>query len=250
MISHADDGFKLGDLRFHQVFGAESQTKPCEFPEFILVKTPEMVEWYIKQFEGVEVNDLLELGVLRGGSVAFFNEYFKPARHMAVDIHATAARPLAEMSERARRDGRNLLAKLDISQADTQGIVAAYEAHFGRSAEFDVIIDDASHFYDLSVASFNGLFPLVRPGGIYVIEDWGWGQWAPFQSQDNQLYNEPALTNLVHYCMLGCTGGAAGIARVDIVKDTAFVHRNSQPLPPDFRIESAFSTRGRSFPQI
>ena len=36
----------------------------------------------------------------------------------------------------------------------------------------DVVFDDCSHLLDLTSASFDALFPFVRPGGIYVIEDW------------------------------------------------------------------------------
>jgi len=38
--------------------------------------------------------------------------------------------------------------------------------------QIDLVIDDASHLLDETRASFETLFPLMRPGGIYVIEDW------------------------------------------------------------------------------
>ncbi len=34
------------------------------------------------------------------------------------------------------------------------------------------MIDDASHLLDPTRSSFNVLFPLLRPGGVYVVEDW------------------------------------------------------------------------------
>ena len=36
----------------------------------------------------------------------------------------------------------------------------------------DLVIDDASHLYGPTMASFEVLFPRLRPGGLYVIEDW------------------------------------------------------------------------------
>jgi hypothetical protein len=36
------------------------------------------------------------------------------------------------------------------------------------------VIDDASHFDAPTRASFQAIFPLMRPGGVYVIEDWNW----------------------------------------------------------------------------
>jgi hypothetical protein len=37
---------------------------------------------------------------------------------------------------------------------------------------FGLIVDDASHDGNLTVRSFGLLWPLVQPGGYYVIEDW------------------------------------------------------------------------------
>lgn len=37
---------------------------------------------------------------------------------------------------------------------------------------FDLIVDDASHDGNEAAAGFSNLWPLVSPGGYYVIEDW------------------------------------------------------------------------------
>ena len=42
----------------------------------------------------------------------------------------------------------------------------------------DIIIDDASHLYKKSRASFDILFENhLKSGGMYIIEDWGCGYW-------------------------------------------------------------------------
>jgi SAM-dependent methyltransferase len=52
---------------------------------------------------------------------------------------------------------------------------------------FDLIIDDASHLGTWSLRSYNALFPYLKPGGLYMIEDWATGYWTdwpdggPFQ---------------------------------------------------------------------
>ncbi len=46
-------------------------------------------------------------------------------------------------------------------------------AMLGEHAQaWDLIIDDASHKGALTAATFTMLWPLVAPGGFYVIEDW------------------------------------------------------------------------------
>ncbi|AEV71615.1 hypothetical protein MycrhN_0987 [Mycolicibacterium rhodesiae NBB3] len=42
---------------------------------------------------------------------------------------------------------------------------------------FDIIIDDGSHMSHHVLTSFNALFPHVKPGGIYVVEDLGTAYW-------------------------------------------------------------------------
>jgi MycE methyltransferase N-terminal len=42
---------------------------------------------------------------------------------------------------------------------------------------FDIIIDDGSHISTHIIASFNALFPHVKPGGLYVIEDLASSYW-------------------------------------------------------------------------
>jgi hypothetical protein len=65
------------------------------------------------------------------------------------------------------------------------------------SGPLDLIIDDASHMYGLTKTSFETLFPLLRPGGLYIIEDWAWGHWQEFQAQDHPWAKETPLTKLV-----------------------------------------------------
>jgi len=64
----------------------------------------------------------------------------------------------------------------DLGQQDTNFLdtVAREAAPEG----FDIIIDDASHIGDISKITFWHLFDNhLKPGGIYVIEDWRTGYW-------------------------------------------------------------------------
>src|SRR5438309_8699047 len=52
---------------------------------------------------------------------------------------------------------------------------------------FDVIIDDCSHIGELTRISFWHLFEHhLKPGGLYVIEDWSTGYWDSwFRSEEH-----------------------------------------------------------------
>ncbi|PTQ82920.1 hypothetical protein C8R28_102535 [Nitrosomonas ureae] len=70
-------------------------------------------------------------------------------------------------------------------------------SHFMRTM-FDVppdlIIDDASHLYEPTLASFEALFPLMPPGSLYIIEDWG--HWRGFIALPEWSGRKP-LTQLI-----------------------------------------------------
>lgn len=108
---------------------------------------------------------LLELGVFHGGSLLMWNEYFAQGEITGLDLQPN---PLAEMPPRVKfyqgsQDDAALLNRVG-SECAPQG--------------FDIIIDDASHIGTLTRASFLNLFDRhLKPGGLYVIEDWGTGYW-------------------------------------------------------------------------
>lgn len=71
---------------------------------------------------------------------------------------------------------------------------------------FDIIIDDGSHFYIHQIYTFATMFPLLNPGGLYIIEDIGilgagWskgGYKAGKEEIDNLSYQVGAFLTLVH----------------------------------------------------
>jgi len=108
---------------------------------------------------------LLELGVLKGGSLLLWNDYFPDATIVGID---TKLPKNFIPTERIHL--------FEGSQTDTQFLsrVAGKVAPGG----FDIIIDDASHIGDFTRTSFWHLFDHhLKPNGLYVIEDWGTGYW-------------------------------------------------------------------------
>lgn len=65
----------------------------------------------------------------------------------------------------------------------------------------NIIIDDASHINNLTIQSFVILFPLLAPGGIYVVEDIE-SSWAPEGSWADgcsDAYNFTAKTTVNYF---------------------------------------------------
>lgn len=122
---------------------------------------------------------LLELGVLRGGSLRLWHDYFPNGTIAGVDLNLPASfKPIDRI--RLFRG----------SQADCPFLTEV--ARTVAPGGFDIIIDDASHFGDLTKIAFWHLFERhLKPGGLYVIEDWGtgyWGDWSDGKILDLKAY--------------------------------------------------------------
>ncbi len=118
---------------------------------------------------------LLELGVLRGGSLRLWRDYFINGQIVGLDLNPVQITD----SDRIRlyRGSQD-----DLALLHTIGKENAPQG-------FDIIIDDASHIGELTRTSFWFLFNnSLKPGGIYVIEDWGTGYWPSWP--DGKLYNK------------------------------------------------------------
>ena len=96
-----------------------------------------------------------ELGVLGGGSLATWQDLFPQGTVAGVDVDPSMRWPEGTIKV--------------IASQDDPALPGLLREH---SAEWDLIVDDASHDGALTAAALEHLWPLVAPGGFYVIEDW------------------------------------------------------------------------------
>lgn len=99
---------------------------------------------------------ILEIGVGNGGSLKAWKEYFDHPQLNAIDIDAKCF--------------ENVPANVWCfpgDQSDTEFLARCISA----TGDLDVIIDDGSHRVDHQQITFEALWPHLRPGGLYVIED-------------------------------------------------------------------------------
>lgn len=102
---------------------------------------------------------MLEIGVQNGGSLETWAEYFQRAQlFVGCDIDPRCG-------ELRYDDARIRVVVGDACQALAFGQIAA------ASPQFDLVIDDGSHKSDDILNAFINYFPLLSPGGIYVVED-------------------------------------------------------------------------------
>jgi hypothetical protein len=246
-IVWTEKGFNCGPYSFIQDFSSNAAAVRAAYPEFVLMKDRANVLAYVSNLSGSPTRDFLELGIMRGGSCGLFESLYKPQNHMALDIYRQGSDGLDELESAVVADGRHFRAHFNLSQTDIPRILSEWKVLSGQpTPEFDVIVDDASHAYELSLASFNGLFPYVRAGGVYVIEDWGWAHWpGPWQEPSHADYKSPALSNLPIHCLISTTGGGGAISQVIMTPNQSFVFRGGIVIKPPFDVRAGIVSRGR-----
>jgi 8-demethyl-8-alpha-L-rhamnosyltetracenomycin-C 2'-O-methyltransferase/8-demethyl-8-(2-methoxy-alpha-L-rhamnosyl)tetracenomycin-C 3'-O-methyltransferase len=106
-----------------------------------------------------------EVGVQHGESLQLWQALFPAGLIVGVDEDADAVWPAETVRVVACQDDETLPAQLR-----------------GFAPEYDLIVDDASHVGELSGRTWRLLWPLVAPGGWYVLEDWqvGFDSWPGF----------------------------------------------------------------------
>lgn len=122
-------------------------------------------ERYFSPYRGEAVR-MLEIGVSGGGSLDLWRRYFGPdAIIFGIDVDPASAAVVFPPNQ--VRIG---------SQADPT-FLAEVIAELGQP---DIILDDGSHVADHQRISFEVLFPHLREGGIYMIEDLHTAYWPEF----------------------------------------------------------------------
>ena len=93
---------------------------------------------------------VLEIGVLNGGSVRTWRDFFRHGTVIGVDINPST-KQLAE-------------ARISIEIADQSK--AQDLARLAQLGPFDLILDDGSHIWAHQILTFEYLFEALAPGGL------------------------------------------------------------------------------------
>jgi predicted O-methyltransferase YrrM len=143
----------------------------------------------------IDARKIMEIGIWNGGSAAFLFEYFRPDRFVAVDILDQPAYPA--FNDYVSRKGRSSRLKTywGTNQANRERLLEIVDAEF--NGPMDLIIDDASHEFHATKASFEALYPRLRRGGWYLIEDWIWETMPSFRAPDHPWKDTIGLVRLV-----------------------------------------------------
>ncbi len=150
----------------------------------------EIYERYLNSFvkENKAVN-LLEIGVLNGGSLEMFKTYL-PKNSFVVGLDINPKCQDIQFSPGI---------KFFHGSASDQKFMQKY---FSK-AKFDVIIDDGSHVAKDVISSFDFLFSKLNLGGVYLIEDCHTAYWKEFgggyKNPNNHIEYFKKIIDALHF---------------------------------------------------
>lgn len=126
-------------------------------------------------------SSVLEIGVAQGQSIRMWVDYFTNAT-----IHGADISKASEICEKySNRIKFHLLDQRDEAQLK----------NMEQFSPFDLVIDDGNHFWMEQILTFQTLFPYVRKGGIYIIEDTSTSYWKEYKN--NPISTVEYFKNLI-----------------------------------------------------
>lgn len=122
--------------------------------------------------------NVLEVGVKMGGSLILWRELFPPDAHIyGLDL---------DLGVPQFESDAHIKVLAGMSSTDQSAAEAL------RGIQFDIIVDDGAHLARLQTMTLSNLWPLLKPDGIYIIED---------------VDNDCVLLRQMHKFAIGSLGG-------------------------------------------
>lgn len=240
MLTWTDENtFEIAGNRITLDYAHGGSERKSTANDFTMMKSREFLEHYLVLGpEGYK--RVMELGVYQGGSFVFLDSILKPDKISAVEYSEIRIRALDNY---VAQNG----ARAQIHYATSQDDVSALEniVRDDFSGQIDLVVDDASHFYEPSKISFQTLFPKLRPDGLYIIEDWTWSFQSLFQGPNAPWRDQNSLVNLV-IDMMEDMALAPLIGAVEIYRPLIKIRRSSIKSDCASRVFARSGRRGRN----
>jgi predicted O-methyltransferase YrrM len=202
------------------------------------MKPREMLERLLEVLDGHQPSTMVEVGLFFGGSTALLALRYDLDRLCAIEKAENRLEALAVLlAERGLTERVSVHEGVD--QGDRSRLVQLVDEDFGADARLDCVLDDASHELELTRSSFEVLFPRLREGGIYVIEDWGWGHFRFAREREG-----PSMARLVVELLLSLPYDEELVDHIEVNRWFAVIHRGPAPATDPLTLTEHLSPRG------
>jgi hypothetical protein len=228
------DTFLLGGIEF--VCRALMRGFPSTPERMLLVKSRWQAEWYEQFLRNLRPQSVVEIGTFDGASLAMCAEIARPQRLVGVDLRSEPSSALAAYIERRGLEDR-VRPYYGVDATDAARLNEILDDEFGAEP-VDLIVDDASHALDATRATFDILFPRVRPGGAYLLEDW--------PTHRLPQVKHP-LASFVFELWLACSETPDAVAAMEVNRNYVIVRRGDGALETGaFTLANCYGPRERA----
>ena len=134
-------------------------TQPIKREPFTQIKGHDYAKFYenlFKKFKRKEIS-IMEIGSFYGNAAASLFFYFKNSKIYSADI-------FPDLFKYKSKRIRNFY-------VDSSSEKSIQKSILSLNCNFEIIIEDASHSYKDQIISLFLLFPLIKPGGIFITEE-------------------------------------------------------------------------------
>jgi cephalosporin hydroxylase len=232
------------------VYEFDERTDPGYLREdrdhLIIYKSKAQLDQFAQFFASLDFRpeNIFELGIWEGGSTALWNEIFRPGKHVAVDISQRGDSEPFSRWRSARGLDEQVKTYWGVDQIDAERLRSIISEEFEE--QLDLVVDDASHLYEPTKASFEALFPFLRPRGLYVIEDWQWEHNPDFADPSHPWAGREPLSRLVRE-LVEATGTLhiGAVRSLTVFSGFAAAQRGRIPTqrPEDFSLDACIIRR-------
>ena len=247
----SDTLIDFGDVEVELCLPPELYERETVGNHFIAGKSRYMVERQLAEIGRLPIERMVDLGIYKGGSAVLYHKLFAPRKLIVVDMVAQPVPSLEDYA--ARQQDRSLVIACGVNQTDA----TALERLCIRELEgqpLDLVVDDASHLYGPTRSTFRSLFPRLRAGGHYIIEDWSWAHWAGdyWQKERGGPYfrDEQPLSNLLIELFLLCASSPELVPRVRVDDQQIYVEHGEASVAPGFELSDHYQSRGEPAPRF
>lgn len=212
---------------------------------FVFYKDRKLIDMYASFFKSLDdkhFRNVMEIGMWDGGSAVFWHEILKPEKLIGIDLLKNRKGHAFEEYKKAHTT--TFFDHWEVDQTDRSKLISLIKSHLGGE-DLDLVFDDASHRYHQSLESFNIVFPYLRKGGYYIIEDWAWGHWLHEDSSAYPAFTEP--TRLI-FELVEAAANVGLIESIHVCSGFTAVKRGSLDIPKGgFHLRDYIKRRPVSF---
>jgi predicted O-methyltransferase YrrM len=164
---------RCGEVLFAAIWSDDGRDPEWDgSDDFPVWKPPTHLRQFVATLNDFEAPNVVEVGVAHGGSAALITLLTAPQRLVTFDLAESPPPQLTAFVGANGLDGV-VHSYFGVDQSDRVRLAEVLDAEFGEQP-LDLVVDDASHLYDPTRTTFEVLFPRLRPGGLFIIEDWSW----------------------------------------------------------------------------